>query len=259
MYYCSEAVKFLPEMDDIISFEKWAGSTGGGEGGGEKVSGANLSQETQRAAKNMDEVISTLVKNFGEGSDYFKVLVNVFQSVLLTAEHDHLRTFYMIVPSLCISWLDASLQAKEAVYKVVRGPTKEMYFTDDGFAMGVAYCLAILKQTRKNEALHWVDTVRQKHRVDLKAQEEQQARRAKKEAEIKERKEREEKAKRGILNFFKKKKEGEEEEEDHEDMEEVHTLQLTAKRLEAQRRETDQLFYSMTGAGIFFKRTDVET
>ena len=40
--------------------------------------------------------LSILVKNFGEGNDYFKVLVNVFQSVLLTAEHDHLRTFYMI-------------------------------------------------------------------------------------------------------------------------------------------------------------------
>jgi hypothetical protein len=36
------------------------------------------------------------VSNFSEGSDYFKVLVNVFQTVLLTAEHDHLRTFMMI-------------------------------------------------------------------------------------------------------------------------------------------------------------------
>jgi hypothetical protein len=47
--------------------------------------------------------------------------------------------------------------------------------------------------------------------------------------------------------------------EDYEDMEEVHTLQNTAKRLEAQRRETEQLFYSLSGAAIFFKRTDVDT
>lgn len=39
---------------------------------------------------------------------------------------------------------------------------KEVYYTDDGFAMGVAYCLAILKQTRKSDALHWTDTVRAK-------------------------------------------------------------------------------------------------
>jgi len=32
------------------------------------------------------------------------------------------------------------------MYKSARGGVKEMYFTDDGFAVGVAYCLAILKQ-----------------------------------------------------------------------------------------------------------------
>lgn len=54
------------------------------------------------------------------------------------------------------------------MYKTVRGVTKEMYFTDDGFCMGVAYCLAILKQSRKNEALHWTDSVNNKLRNDTK-------------------------------------------------------------------------------------------
>ena len=49
------------------------------------------------AAKNLDSVVNTLVTNFSEGSDYFKVLVNVFQSVFLNStEHDHLKTFLMI-------------------------------------------------------------------------------------------------------------------------------------------------------------------
>lgn len=50
------------------------------------------------------------------------------------------------VPALCISWIDASLLAKDSMYKTTRGVTKEMYFTDDGFPVGIAYCLAILKQ-----------------------------------------------------------------------------------------------------------------
>ena len=84
------------------------------------MSGANLSAETVRSAKNLDETIDTLVKNFGEGSDYL-ALVNVFQSVLLNKEHEHLRTFYAIVPALCISWVEASLQAKDAAFKTTRG------------------------------------------------------------------------------------------------------------------------------------------
>lgn len=268
MYYCSEAVKFIPDFEHVIPFEKHAGA---GDGAGrdadvaavKPIVGAGLSEETVRAGRNLDGVISTLVKNFGEGSDYFKVLVNVFQSVLLTAEHDHLKSFYMIVPALCISWVDASLQAKDNMFKATRGgvASREMYYADDGFAVGVAYCLAILKQTKRNDALHWVDTIRHKHKVDGKALAKQQALRAEKEARIKERKDKEERKKSSISAFFTGKSKGKEEpeEEDFEDMEEVHTLQITGKRLEAQRRESEQLFYSMSGAGIFFKRTDVDT
>ena len=265
MYYCSEAVKFIPDFEHVIQFEKYAGS-GSVSASEEKASskpivGAGFSSETVRAGKNLDEVISTLVKNFGEGSDYFKVLVNVFQTVLLTSDHDHLKNFYMIVPSLCISWVDASLQAKDNMFKATRGgiATREMYFTDDGFAMGVAYCLAILKQTKRNDALHWVDTVRHKLKADGKALAQQQAARAEKEARLRERREKEERKKSSISAFFTgKTKAKDEPEEDYEDMEEVHTLQITGKRLEAQRRESEQLFYSMSGAGIFFKRTDID-
>ena len=35
--------------------------------------GANYGEATTAAAANLDETINTLVKNFGEGSDYFKV------------------------------------------------------------------------------------------------------------------------------------------------------------------------------------------
>ena len=54
---------------------------------------------------------------------------------------------------------------------------REVYFTDDGFAMGIAYCLAILKQTKKYESLHWIDSMRNKYAGDAKEMEaKQQAR-----------------------------------------------------------------------------------
>lgn len=279
MYYCSEAIKYLPEVDDLISFAQYAGDgkkkkapeekkegeeeKKEAEEENEDVEGANLSEGTIRAAKNLDDVINTIVKNFGEGSDYFKILVKVFQSVLLNNEHDHLKYFYLIVPSLCISWIDASLLAKDSMLKSGRTLAREMYFTDDGFAMGVAYCLAILKQTKRNEALHWDETMSDKLKVDLKNLQEQQSKRAIKDAEIAKKKEEAEAAQRKKSSFFsfgrRQENKEEKEEEDYEDQEEIHSLQLTSKKLEATRRETEQLLYSMSGAEIFFKRTDNDT
>ena len=71
--------------------------------------------------------------------------------------------------------------------KVVKGaPTREIYFTDDGFAMGIAYCLAILKQTKKNDALHWQDTIMSKLAADAKIVNDQLQERQAKENKLKE-------------------------------------------------------------------------
>jgi len=255
MYYCSEAVKYLPELDNKISFENLSK-----EGVDEEtqIKGVGFSPETVRAGKVLDDVKANLTRNFGQGSDYFKVLVEVFQSVLLTDEHEHLRCFYTIVPALCISWTDASLVAKDNMYKATsnaRNNNREMYFTDDGFAIGIAYCLAILKQTKKWESLHWHDTIMAKLKHDTINLEEQQKARAEK---VKKREEAEKK-KSSFFSFGSKKKEDKDLEEDYEDMEEVHSLQTTVKRLEALRRESEQLDFSLSAATIFFKRSDNDT
>ena len=48
----------------------------------EQVPGANLSADTVKAGRNLDEVVATLLRNFGAGSDYFKVLPVVVLVVL---------------------------------------------------------------------------------------------------------------------------------------------------------------------------------
>ena len=115
MHFTAEAVRFLPELEHVINFEKYAGdghraadpsadganaaADGGGDsetdggGGGVKFAsettggagedGAHLSDETVRAARNLDNVIETLMKNFSEGRDYLHVLVNVFKVMSL--------------------------------------------------------------------------------------------------------------------------------------------------------------------------------
>ena len=98
---------FLPEFDDLIKFEQFTANnkTTAESSNTDATPAATFAQEeTIRAAKNLDGVVNTLVTNFGEGSDYFKVLVKVFQEVLLTAENDHLKVsgVCMCINYLCI-------------------------------------------------------------------------------------------------------------------------------------------------------------
>ena len=44
----------------------------------------------------------------------------------------------------------------------------------------------------------------------------------------------------------------------YEDEEDAHLIQLSGKKLEAQRRDSEQLFYSLSGAKIFFRKTDID-
>merc|ERR1711871_922926 len=99
MNYCSQAVQYLPELDDTISFEHYSSSSLSMVIEGVEVENAEgdttLSPETVRAGKNLDQVIRTLVSNFGEGSDFFKILVQVFQETFSNKDkHDHLKYFY---------------------------------------------------------------------------------------------------------------------------------------------------------------------
>lgn len=61
LHCCSSAISFIPDLEDIVNFEEY-------------VKEDNLSEQTQKAAKIVDNVIENLTKNFSEGTDYFKVI-----------------------------------------------------------------------------------------------------------------------------------------------------------------------------------------
>lgn len=166
MYYfrCSNAIKFVPELNkNAFQFEPYI--SGGraatlDEDGNvlqEEIKGTSLSEESIAAAKNLDSVISNLSRNFSENNDYFSILVQIFREVMINAEQKHLETFYQILPALTINFVETSVQAKDLMYKNSR--RKESYFSDDGFAIGIAYILAILNQSEVNFNLHIVASI----------------------------------------------------------------------------------------------------
>ena len=91
---------------------------------------------TKLHTSNLDAVVDTLNQNFSEGSDYFKMLVNVFASEYRSLENAHLKNFYMILPALTLKYIEQIAIDKEKFAKKGR---EEGSFTEDGFALGMTF------------------------------------------------------------------------------------------------------------------------
>jgi WASH complex subunit 7 len=200
--YVANAIKFVPDLQDMVKFE-------------ELVTKANLPPETVNAAKTLDTAVDTLAKNFAEGTEYYKELVKVFAEAFRDAANQHLRNFYMIVPPLTLNFVEHILLNKDKLFKKTKNLGNEpLVFTDDGFAIGVAYILKLLDQNKDFDSLHWFESVTRRY------EEEQQA----------------------VINASKSKTK-----------EDQQTVQLTLKKFKRQLLEFELLKYSFSGARIFFK------
>ncbi|KAG9490492.1 hypothetical protein GDO78_006044 [Eleutherodactylus coqui] len=158
LHCCSNAIRFVPDLEDIVNFE-------------ELVKEEGLSEETQKAARQLDFVLSDLTRNSAEGTEYFKMLVDVFAPEFRSAKNIHLRNFYSIVPPLTLNFVEHSINCKEKLNKKNKVGAA---FTDDGFAMGVAYILKLLDQYREFDSLHWFQSVREKYMKEKRAVSKQQ-------------------------------------------------------------------------------------
>lgn len=119
LYYTSNAIKFVPDLQNVVKFE-------------DLVSSENLSYSTQNASKNLDAAVGGLCKNFAEGTDYFKMLVAVFASEFRNENNVHLRNFHMIIPPLTLNFVNYMLSTKDKVFTTRKGQTPSYCFCDDG-------------------------------------------------------------------------------------------------------------------------------
>ena len=87
LHCCSNAIRFIPDLEDIVTFADLCKEEG-------------LSAECVAAAQQLDAVIGNLTKNFAEGTEYFKMLVDVFAPEFRNPKNMHLKNFFVIMPPL---------------------------------------------------------------------------------------------------------------------------------------------------------------
>ncbi|KAI9557930.1 hypothetical protein GHT06_014682 [Daphnia sinensis] len=116
-----------------------------------------LSSLSELSSKALDKVLDDLAQNLSESSDYFKLLVDVFRPFFRDPRHSHLRHFYVIVPPVTVNYVEHIVTCKEKLTKKNKQETST--FTDDGLAMGLAYCLSVLNQWKDFDALQWFSSV----------------------------------------------------------------------------------------------------
>eukprot|EP00804_Cyclotella_cryptica_P021844 CCRYP_000825-RB/>CCRYP_000825-RB protein AED:0.05 eAED:0.05 QI:342/1/1/1/1/1/9/177/1131 len=201
----------------------------------EHHSSLSVSELESRARVETDKLIlDTLQQN---DSDFVRAFVDVFKGVSPNSNNPSMSFFFCLVPCLCLCWMEASLQGKEMMHK--KNITRDGYFTDDGFAVGLTFCLVVLDQIKQCESLHWFKSVQSKYATDEEDLiEKENAEEVKTNAKL-------------VANkqWFSSGVGG----ATAEASDETTVLKMMRKRLEGNKREMAMLFFSMHGAERFFK------
>jgi WASH complex subunit 7 len=123
-----------------------------------------LHNHTSAALGMLDRCIDELATKFSGGStDYFGLLTSVFHTELAKDEHVHCKLFAMICPALMLAHSEYMVSAKDRLMKTATASKYQQQqaegFSEDGFALGIAFTLRVLDLDQAFDSLHWFDAV----------------------------------------------------------------------------------------------------
>lgn len=222
----SDAMQFLSPIDVSIVKEKDQSTS----------KKCTVTMIQSNVARKVEENISTIVSN--PDPDIVQGFSSIFKAALLDHEDSFMSGFHCMLPALCLSWMDASLQGKEMMHK--KNITRGGYYTDDGFAIGLAFILSVTDQQKMYDRLNWFKSIQSKYTADeedLVAK--KTAEEVKRDAKI---------AAAKQSSWFSSGVDDSQEESD-----ELKNLKMMEKRIEGNKREMSMLFFSMNEATALFK------
>lgn len=146
-------VKYIPEFVEKIKFEQVAEELG-------------IRGETMEAVKIFDLCIKNLFKQSDDAGDYLRMIVNNFEGITEQENTKHLKLFYLMIPPLTISFIEHIQKGKEKLQQ--KNKNVGSFFSDDGFALGVAYLLKILNLEKKFASLNWFQSIFDKMNREMK-------------------------------------------------------------------------------------------
>jgi WASH complex subunit 7 len=236
---------------------------------GFKDNNSTKDSNTTSAKSGVDDAVSDILQK--SDPDFVRAFVNVFQGVIKKSESGSsvMCSFFCIVPAICLCWMENSHMGKEMMHK--KNITRDGYYTDDGFAVGLAFALSVFGQTKsynryvtgvkmcvniqfstfaafvytwvssQHVSLNWFQSIQSKYASD--------------EEDLMEKKNAQEVYRNAKLaaskqsSWFSSSIEVNNKEED----EEMTILNLLGKRLDGNKREMAMLFFSIHVALSFFK------
>ncbi|KAJ8910819.1 hypothetical protein NQ315_004679, partial [Exocentrus adspersus] len=147
----AEGTCFIPDLRNISSLN-------------DIINHEDITELSKKAATCFLDDLHCFLDNIEDATEYFRLLVKVFVPVLRNNNNIHLKHFYMIVPPLTVNFIEHSLNCKEKLSK--KNKTDFCAFTDDGFALGLAYIVELLDQESQLNYLHWFHSVQRKFKND---------------------------------------------------------------------------------------------
>ncbi|KJH48244.1 hypothetical protein DICVIV_05656 [Dictyocaulus viviparus] len=112
------------------------------------------------------ELLRDLREHASKTRGFIKMLIEVFRSAFLNdSKFSHLFNFYVAVPALMVNFVEHMMMCRDRLKKRVHHD-KELTFTDDGFTMGIAYIISVLKLWPQFTSLNWFRSIIKKCAVD---------------------------------------------------------------------------------------------